>query len=78
MRTVDYKNTLYTVRIGVSIDNLDVLVLDEVDRLLELGFQEELEELVKYCPENRQTLLFSATMTPKVRQRVSVTLVIRV
>lgn len=51
---------------SVSIDDLDVLVLDEVDRLLELGFQAELEELVRFCPEARQTLLFSATMTPKV------------
>ena len=51
---------------SVSVDSLDVLVLDEVDRLLELGFQEDLEELLKYCPRKRQTLLFSATMTPKV------------
>jgi len=51
---------------SISIRDLDVLVLDEVDRLLELGFQEELEELLKYCPVNRQTLLFSATLTSKV------------
>ena len=30
------------------------------------GFQEEVEQLVKFCPESRQTMLFSATMTPKV------------
>ena len=51
---------------SVSLDELDVLVLDEVDRLLELGFQEELEELLRYCPATRQTLLFSATMTARV------------
>ena len=50
----------------VNIDDLDVLVLDEVDRLLDLGFQDEVEEIVKHCPKTRQTLLFSATMTPKV------------
>ena len=50
----------------VSVDLLDVLVLDEVDRLLELGFQQEVEELVRYCPSSRQTLLFSATMTSRV------------
>ena len=46
---------------SVSLEQLDVLVLDEVDRLLDLGFQEELEELVRFCPQSRQTLLFSAT-----------------
>ena len=51
---------------SVDIEALDVLVLDEVDRLLELGFQEDIEELLRYCPMKRQTLLFSATMTPKV------------
>mmetsp|Transcript_17402 Transcript_17402/g.17488 ORF Transcript_17402/g.17488 Transcript_17402/m.17488 type:complete len:764 (+) Transcript_17402:55-2346(+) len=51
---------------SVSIRELDVLVLDEADRLLELGFQSELEELLRHCPYNRQTMLFSATMTSKV------------
>lgn len=51
---------------AVSVDMLDVLVLDEVDRLLDLGFQDEIQELVKHCPKSRQTLLFSATMTSRV------------
>ena len=51
-----------------------MLVLDEVDRLLELGFQEDLEELLKYCPKKRQTLLFSATMTPKVEDLAKLSL----
>eukprot|EP01138_Halocafeteria_seosinensis_P013188 gb/GECG01013469.1/.p1 GENE.gb/GECG01013469.1/~~gb/GECG01013469.1/.p1 ORF type:complete len:948 (+),score=205.36 gb/GECG01013469.1/:1-2844(+) len=51
---------------NVDISDVGVLVLDEADRLLELGFQEEVKELVEYCPTNRQTLLFSATMTDKV------------
>jgi ATP-dependent RNA helicase DDX27 len=59
---------------SVNIDDLDVLVLDEVDRLLDLGFQEEVEELVKHCPTTRQTLLFSATMTPKVEDLVKLSL----
>lgn len=59
---------------SVSLDDLDVLVLDEVDRLLDLGFQEELEELVRHCPTSRQTLLFSATMTPKVEDLAKLSL----
>lgn len=51
---------------AVRVDMLDVLVLDEVDRLLDLGFQDEIQELVKHCPQSRQTLLFSATMTSRV------------
>ncbi len=59
---------------SITLDDLDVLVLDEVDRLLELGFQEEVEELVKYCPIARQTMLFSATMTPKVEDLIKLSL----
>eukprot|EP01033_Poteriospumella_lacustris_P015493 gene15493-11084_t len=59
---------------GVNVDDLDVLVLDEADRLLELGFQEELEQVVKYCPTSRQTLLFSATMTATVQDLIKLSL----
>ncbi|CAM9131810.1 unnamed protein product, partial [Ectocarpus fasciculatus] len=53
---------------SVSIEDLDVLILDEVDRLLDLGFREEVEEVVRYCPPTRQTMLFSATMTAGVEE----------
>ena len=43
-----------------------VLVLDEADRLLELGFQAEIEEIVRACPRSRQTMLFSATISHDV------------
>ena len=59
---------------SVSLDDLDVLVLDECDRLLDMGFQEELEELVRHCPLARQTMLFSATMTPKVEDLAKLSL----
>ena len=59
---------------GVDLDDLEFLVLDEADRLLDLGFQEEILEIVKSCPEQRQTLLFSATMTTKVDDLVKLSL----
>ena len=47
---------------------------EKADRLLELGFQEEVAELVKSCPVGRQTLLFSATMNTKVDDLASLAL----
>ena len=51
---------------SVALDDLEILVMDEVDQLVDLGFAAEVESLVKECPRQRQTLLFSATMTAKV------------
>lgn len=51
---------------SVVLDDLEILVMDEVDQLVDLGFAAEVESLVKECPRQRQTLLFSATMTAKV------------
>jgi len=47
---------------SVDLDDMSTLVLDEADRLLELGFQEQVKEIISHCPARRQTLLFSATM----------------
>ncbi|KAJ1531602.1 hypothetical protein ONE63_000274 [Megalurothrips usitatus] len=47
--------------------NLQVLVLDEADRILDLGFQQAMNSIVKNLPQERQTLLFSATQTKSVR-----------
>jgi ATP-independent RNA helicase DbpA len=47
-------------------NQLKTLILDEADKLLELGFQDELVEIVKRLPRRRQTMLFSATMSDKV------------
>lgn len=49
-----------------ALDKIEILVLDEADRMLEIGFNDELEEIVKMCPKGRQTMLFSATMTDTV------------
>ena len=57
-----------------GLEDLSVLVLDEADRLLELGFKEELRELLRMCPRQRQTMLFSATMTDEVRRLADLSL----
>jgi superfamily II DNA/RNA helicase len=43
-----------------------VQILDEADKLLDMGFKDELMQIVKACPVERQTLFFSATMSQKV------------
>ncbi|KAL6493025.1 DEAD-box ATP-dependent RNA helicase 28 [Orobanche gracilis] len=60
--------------LSVHLDELAVLILDEADRLLELGFSAEIHELVKLCPKRRQTMLFSATMTEKIDELVKLSL----
>uniref|UniRef100_K3X2S7 RNA helicase n=1 Tax=Globisporangium ultimum (strain ATCC 200006 / CBS 805.95 / DAOM BR144) TaxID=431595 RepID=K3X2S7_GLOUD len=59
---------------SIHMDDLEILVLDEADRLLELGFTEEVLELVRMCPVARQTMLFSATLTSKVDQLISLSM----
>lgn len=53
-------------RQNVVFDDLEVLVLDEADRMLDMGFAPQLNRIVKDVPRFRQTLLFSATMPPEV------------
>ncbi|PSS37722.1 hypothetical protein PHLCEN_2v415 [Hermanssonia centrifuga] len=57
-----------------SLDALDILVLDEADRMLSDGFADELTEIIKSCPTSRQTMLFSATMTDSVDELVRMSL----
>lgn len=57
-----------------SLDALDILVLDEADRMLSDGFHDELTEIITACPTSRQTMLFSATMTDSVDELVKMSL----
>lgn len=57
-----------------NVDSVEVLVIDEADRMLEEGFQDELNEIMTLLPSKRQTLLFSATMNSKIKQLASLSL----
>ena len=53
---------------AISISALSTLVLDEADRLLDLGFGEELQRILRLLPDTRQTLFFSATFPPAIEK----------
>jgi len=51
----------------VKFSQIEVLVLDEADRMLDIGFYDDIMHIISSVPKNRQTLMFSATMPPKIR-----------
>lgn len=52
----------------VDLSKVSYFILDEADRMLDMGFYDDIMQIVKQLPESRQTLMFSATMPPKIQQ----------
>lgn len=52
----------------VKFDKIKHLILDEADRMLDIGFYDDILRILSYIPEDRQTLMFSATMPQKIRE----------
>jgi ATP-dependent RNA helicase RhlE len=52
----------------VKIKGLQYLILDEADRMLEMGFYDDIMKIISFLPHKRQNLLFSATMPPRIRE----------
>ncbi len=52
----------------VDLSKVQHFILDEADRMLDMGFLEDIMKIVEHLPKSRQTLLFSATMPPKIRE----------
>ncbi len=55
-------------RTALPLAQVRIVVLDEADRMLDIGFRPDIEKILRRCPDRRQTLLFSATIPPPVRR----------
>ncbi|MDD5438711.1 MAG: DEAD/DEAH box helicase [Candidatus Omnitrophica bacterium] len=60
-RLVDHMNQR-----NILLAFMNIVVLDEADRMLDMGFQPQIEQILKYIPKNRQMMLFSATIPPQI------------
>ena len=52
----------------IKLNRIEILVLDEADHMLDLGFIKDIQDLIKFLPKNRQTLFFSATINEKIKK----------
>jgi ATP-dependent RNA helicase RhlE len=55
----------------LKLDSIEILILDEVDRMVDMGFLPDVRKIVQLCPKSRQTLLFSATIPPEIESLCS-------
>ena len=55
----------------LKLDSIEILILDEVDRMVDMGFLPDVRRIVQLCPTARQTLLFSATIPPEIENLCS-------
>ncbi len=55
----------------IRTHKISLIILDEADRMLDMGFREDMEEILSKCPDNRQTLFFSATMNKNVERLIN-------
>ena len=53
---------------GVDLSHVEYLILDEADRMLDMGFSDDIMKIISYMPRERQTIMFSATLPPKIRE----------
>ena len=58
---------------SVGMENLEMIILDEADKLLQLGFEAEIKEIMSHINEQVQTILFSATLGPSVNRLTQAT-----
>lgn len=59
----------------IDLSGIEIFILDEADRMLDMGFINDVKKVIKYIPEKRQTLFFSATMPSEIKKLVSTLLV---
>lgn len=55
---------------AIKLDKLKMVIMDEADRMLDMGFRDDLEKILEAVPEQRQTVLFSATIPPGIRKMI--------